>query len=155
MREIKFRAWDGKVMHYDVVPWRWDFVISLGWHRCERSTGSGILGSGGKEGDFLVPGIAFKKLMQFTGLKDKNGKEVFEGDIVSGTVSMMVGYDIHTGGEEMSDEPFKSHVEWRDGAMEINIQPYDSWLSLGEVKAQEIEYEIIGNLYENPELING
>lgn len=87
MREYKFRAWDGEIMHYNIVPWRWDFVISESWHRCEKSTGSGVLGSGGDTAEFLVPGIRFKELMQAVGLKDSIGKDIYSGDIVNDRVN--------------------------------------------------------------------
>lgn len=53
-RVIKFRAWDGDKMHNDVSPWRWDFVISNTWHRCEKATGNGILGEGGHYAEMRV-----------------------------------------------------------------------------------------------------
>ena len=79
-RVLKFRAWDGEKMHENIVPWQWDFCISRAWHRCEKSTGEGILGSGGATGEFLVPGIRFKEIIQSTGLLDKNGVEIYESD---------------------------------------------------------------------------
>jgi uncharacterized phage protein (TIGR01671 family) len=71
-------------------------------------------------------------LMQFTGLTDKNGKEIFEGDIVQcNLVNYVVRYD------------------WLFPKFVLGINNKscrDFWPS------QE-EYEVIGNIYENPELL--
>lgn len=126
-RKMFFRAWDGEKMHYDIVPWQWDFVISRAWHRCEKSTGSGILGSGGDYGEFLVPGIRFKEIMQFTGLKDKNSKEIYEGDIIS---------------HKFYSAPVV--VTWNE-----EKAMFDS----GDISMTGSKVEVIGNIYENPELL--
>lgn len=127
MREIKFRAWDGKKMYEGVSPWRWDFVISNTWHRCEKSTGDGFLGMGGDTAEMLVPAIRFKKLMQFTGLRDKNGKEIYESDVIT------------------SDQFIENKaVDFTLGS--FGVPDFHLW--------QLTSIEVIGNLYENPELLN-
>ena len=85
-RKFSFRAWDGKVMHYNIVPWRCDFVIDTTRHKCLESTGSGFLGSGGPTAEMQAPAIRFKELMYGSGV-NASGGEMYEGDIRSYTVS--------------------------------------------------------------------
>ena len=82
------------------------------------------------------------EIMQSTGLVDKNGKEIFEGDFLK---------DNETGDI--------LNVQWReDGAcfgvsINENWQDYD-WRDFGELDMYDLEnLEIIGNEYENPELL--
>lgn len=134
-RVIKFRAWDGKQMHENVNPFRWDFVISNAWHRCEKSTGSGMLGSGGDTAEMLVPAIRYTHLMQFTGLTDKNGKEIYEGDIV----------------REWPKKSNKvSFIVYRNKGFWVDDENY-GWE--GEDLWNWNKIEIIGNIHENPELL--
>lgn len=143
MRAFKFRAWDGAVLHYGVVPFAWDFVISRTWHKCIRSTGGGILGSGGKEADFEVPGIRYQILEQFTGLLDKNGKEIYEGDIVlfdmDGDVSThSVRY--------MADQNYPAFDLYPQLEVDIN--------GLSQAMSDSCHtVEVIGNIHQNPELL--
>lgn len=142
MKDLKFRAWDGKKMHYNVFPWQWDFVVSGSWHRCEKSTGDGILGSGGDTAEMLVPAIRFKELMQSTGLKDKNNKDVYAGDIVR------------------CSRGCPHVVEWRNEIGGKYTGGMPGWYLSGLISGGGEGYawtgteEIIGNVYENPELKN-
>ena len=71
--------------------------------------------------------------MQFTGLKDKNGKEIFEGDILND-----------------SEYAQRFEVIWRNGMFSLKIlndNNFHRWIRDNE------KLEIIGNIYENPELI--
>lgn len=72
----------------------------------------------------LISEVENYPLMQFTGLLDKNGKEIYEGDIVS------------------SEGWNNQVVEWKEG-----MQPYFQYYQDSE------DMEIIGNIYENPELL--
>ena len=79
------------------------------------------------------------ELMQSTGLKDKNGKEIFEGDIID------VGTRI----------PFLNKIERDKETGYLKMVPIDerwteSYFTSFEDKSR---YEIIGNIYENPELL--
>lgn len=86
--------------------------------------------------------------LQYTGLKDKNGKEIFEGDIVA--IDMWQGnehgYISEDGVIQWYEE--SSAFKWFSG------DPSDGnnyWLSHADAKRREV----IGNIYENPELLRG
>jgi uncharacterized phage protein (TIGR01671 family) len=79
-------------------------------------------------------------IMQFTGLLDKNGKEIYEGDIIKYFQPYSNKWDTHI---VLWDEKFAGF-----GMFEYNNEwcKESDWLKIKEI-------EIIGNIYENPELI--
>lgn len=109
MRQIKFRAWD-KVEKKMTFP----FFINDVAH-----------GKGFFLHDFTD--IERYEFIQFTGLLDKNGKEIYEGDIVKNT---------------RGNKPVIRQVIW------ININHRNGWNI-----AKGSDFEIIGNIYQNPELL--
>ena len=124
----KFRAWteEGKVMYYDVYPFKDDtLLLNYDEFAFDEVPAS----------DFII--------MQSTGLKDKNGKEIFEGDVVKykagrDTFTEEVAYDKNLAG---------FGVKYADP----NI------FTFGEL-AEDIDLsslEVVGNIYNNPGLLEG
>ncbi|MGG0663437.1 YopX family protein [Viridibacillus arvi] len=87
---------------------------------------------------------------QYTGLKDKNGREIFEGDIVSFVVFDYLDSDVE----------YKGVVKYRSGLYEIWKNADSEFFGsngpfiLNHAWLQDDEFEVIGNIYENPELLN-
>lgn len=83
-------------------------------------------------------------LCQYTGLKDKNGKEIYEGDILSFTV-----FDAFGG-----DRQYRGAVRYCGSCFMIWLSlDGDDCLDLDWVIEQDDELEIIGNINDNPEII--
>jgi len=117
MREIKFRAWDRETKQMNRT-------LALGCWRFDP------------EGRLVNYGDAHARknyiLMQYTGLKDKNGKEIYEGDIVKNYA--IIEQVIVVKFIEGCFYPFTNGIDFR-------------------IEAQDVE--VIGNIYENPELLAG
>lgn len=93
--------------------------------------------------DNVLRFVDFKNidLMQSTGLKDKNGKEIFEGDILA---------------FKTDDEVINVKIFWdeKHALFMFRSEKYNEEEPLAElVEANTYPFEIIGNVYENPELL--
>ena len=122
MRSLKFRAWDASekemLCHGAVIndPDGWFAYL------CDGND---------LEGDCL---------MQFTGLHDKNGKEIYEGDIIK--------CDIDNGIDEVV---WKRRVSCFSTKKPPVDGVKDGLISLGILDMEK--YTVVGNIYENPELL--
>ena len=113
MKELRFRAWDKENgMSKPLV------ISDMGIIALER------------------PDFDRLEIMQYTGLKDKNGKEIYEGDIIR--------HDWGLNKITFEDYSFTAeHIISFDGEFNCNLY-------LSEIGS---DCEVIGNIYENPELI--
>ena len=127
MRDIKFRVWDNnlKVLYTPEM----DKEEKNLWR---------ISANGGDFTHSYDDGI----LMQYTGLKDKNGKEIYEGDLIH--VEEYYSGDIRI-------KAYNGVVEFDDGAFCINSIHANE--ELNEATIYNYQIEIIGNIYKNPELL--
>ena len=120
MREIKFRAWDSQEMIYEPSLYTDDFARNINqyfeyWQKIVD------------ENERMI-------FMQYTGLKDINGKEIYEGDIIEfdNEIKLIVYWDNVLGGFALKNLTNTAVVPLTD-----MIKPI----------------KVLGNIYENPELL--
>ena len=114
MREIKFRAWDKKekIMIYDDESWSWFSDVYM-----------------------PDPDEDYAILMQFTGLLDRLGKEIYEGDVV---------------------RYYDSTMMWLNREVIFDVGLFGLKIDSNTIPfygSSKNEWEIVGNVYENPELL--
>ncbi len=142
MRDIKFRAWD-KEKQFMFSPTqieiaqgenfnKWDKWRPMAWRDELPEKGSG--GIGRALGDEC-------ELMQYTGLKDINGKEIYEGDIVQQNYKFAYNQNQAFMGEVL----YSDCVFWLKNDDECTFL-YDEYGIYNS--------EVIGNIYENPQLVS-
>jgi uncharacterized phage protein (TIGR01671 family) len=141
MREIKFRLYDkrDKRMIYPTIE-------SIDLYSLSFCGDSWQVEFDNSEDDKKYFGEETFELMQFTGLKDKNGKEIYGGDIV----------------KECSWEDYRTNpnrrwvngreIVWNENEAGFVFKEDDGSLDCFSLNIR-CGYEIIGNIYENPELI--
>ncbi|MDU0328609.1 YopX family protein [Paenibacillus sp. 3LSP] len=149
MREYKFRAWNKE---YNVMIQAESFQLCQMWisgigEVFEIGEWSDYGGGGKTEDDCSDQYI----LMQYTGLKDRNGNDIYEGDILK------ITFD-----QSYVDKPFYIGVvtyQAYEGYPAFDLEPWVdcdmnalSWLK-SESDPSVVSYEVIGNRFDNPELL--
>ena len=146
-REIKFRAWDGEKYWYNIAP---SPLPSPTLDICKKIT------------DYdpeyynmvdIIEGV--EAIEQYTGLKDKNGKEIYEGDIVA----LLFGYvpmkSVTTENIRIENaQKAVIHFDATRAAFRYTIKqrtPKDCQFKPGT----RTNMVVIGNIHENPELLGG
>ena len=126
MRTIKFRAFDdGKMIYENNILHlnnEDNLVLRLAKFWCNIRNDSHV--------------------MQFTGLHDKNGKEIYEGDIVKGA------------GVTSYNKPVIRRVAFDDASARFGLSDVNGNITFEPLKWISFPLEIIGNIYENSELIS-
>ena len=128
MRDIKFRVWDKVTKRIHICGEDIHDTISfeIETNKAYYYNLQNGCGSLREDSDYV--------LMQYTGLKDKNGKEIYEGDIV-----YIIPED-ETGVIEWDNESARYIVIYDN-----IITDFDNWYGK--------DLEVIGNIYDNPELL--
>jgi len=135
VREIKFRAW----FKNNNKMWSWESIVKQKWSV-----------------DYLSGAISHSAIiMQYTGLKDNNGKEIYEGDIVN---YVNKEYVKSLGFLEQSEVFWDGsatgyYILWGKKEYGSSKDEYTHYLLGNGIGAIDDGVKIIGNIYENPELL--
>lgn len=131
MRPIKFRAWDRKRKEMHAVD-------ELRWEQGRLDEVTLDDSTAWFDGD----GLEMLKIMQYTGHSDKNGKEIFEGDVCRQQIGEHTAIGVMIWNHAKSQFGLDCTVDFEvPEHIEIHVGTKNN------------HPEIIGNLYENPELV--
>ena len=135
-REIKFRAWDKEAKN-------WAPLNLSDWGSWQGASMSQNYPKG-KPNEFQLVNDDYYEWVQFTGLKDKNGKEIYEGDILAKSYGKVEPLMVGEKAPEYEVQFHKGHFIGR------SVKPVGSPDYLSTLAD---DFEVIGNIYENPELL--
>ncbi|EAG9254145.1 YopX family protein [Listeria monocytogenes] len=134
MREIEFRAKVKRSLQLEQIKNGWIHGGIFENKIISRNTNEDSICAGFCSEVEIMP----ETVGQFTGLKDKNGKKIFEGDIVE--------IDVH---DHLDWNVIKGKVIFLEGAWLVT----DSGSFAISLWSEINEIEVIGNIYKNPELL--
>lgn len=132
-REILFRAkcfvnWRyGSYVHFDKKP----------THNCCNCNYKDFIVTNEDDGEHYYPITELSSLGQYTGLKDKNGKQIFEGDII----------------ESKAYKHLVSYNEGLAGFYSVNVKYPEDLCGINQQWINECDKVVIGNVTDNPELM--
>jgi uncharacterized phage protein (TIGR01671 family) len=96
------------------------------------------------DGDRYMVNREWCEVMQFTGLKDKNGKEIYEGDIVKFLGMSLLDTEL---------KELIGKVEWNNELLKFDVVIHQGPIPDLRKSYDDNNFEVIGNIYENPELL--
>lgn len=130
MREIKFRIWDKELKESHIEDLQ-DLCEDDYWYDGETEVWSILYDCNNKQERFVA--------LQYTGLVDKNFYEIYEGDIVK------------------VEKVDLAQIIWDEDRMAWGIKPINDFYFDSPLLADntDLELEVIGNIYENPEFLKG
>ena len=129
MRDIEFRAYikdKNKIFNVKTIDFAYKFITF------EEDNNP-------KDTMIMIDQV---ELMQYTGLKDKNGTKIFEGDVLIGDIPELV-----------SSQNLIGIVEYEESAFIVKFPNRKSWQIQKVGFCSFINYRVISNIYDNPELI--
>lgn len=135
MRDIKFRVWDKEydLMYEDVgiIGNRLilEYELDEDWEEIDQTCYV----------DIDETNEEYFKIMQYTGIKDINGKEIYDGDVIQDITDGVKG--------------IKGVISWSDAKLMYLFENKSLRIGLELCRLYGPELEIIGNIYENPGLL--
>jgi uncharacterized phage protein (TIGR01671 family) len=171
MREIKFRAWlkeFNKLVQLHSITFNPSIYSRNGFIEYEVYPTTDIR----KKGNLAMVSMDDVVLMQYTGLKDVNGKEIYEGDIVKIGMHTEAQWHEPKGLKDRDGNQFRRQIIQETTPITVvikyNIQHstqfghgesfgtiWGGWNISAYGRAENIHPEIIGNIYEDQELLKG